>query len=184
MIVHRGQQERKIPPIDSRAVVEAALQIGHEQSRRHSFAGHVSQHEPDSSGSQVEEIVIVATDGARLNAFAGVIEGSQGRSFPGEEFALHRGRDSDFLQQGFIIGARRQVQVPDVDLPAETLHPGVTRSGTSGQADPDHAKDCFPLAATNLKKFTQHEGLATISQTSPQRGDVNRVRIPGPFWTG
>jgi len=165
VIVHSSQQDGKVAAIDSGAVVEAPLQIRHEQGRRHPLAGNVGHDKPDSARSQVEEIIIVAADGARLNAPAGVIERSQGRPFPGEKLALHRSGHGDFLQQGFVIGSRRHVQVPDVALWTDTLHTGVTRSEGSGQADPDNPKERLPRPAANFHKFAQLERFAAIRQT-------------------
>ncbi len=82
---------------DGALAAEIGLQIGHEESGGDAFAGDVADDQAETIGAEIEEVVIVAADGARGVAAAAIVEGRDRRTELGEKAALHFAGDFEFL---------------------------------------------------------------------------------------
>lgn len=76
---------------------EIGLQIGHEKRGGNSLPGDVADDETETIGAEVEEVVIVAADGARRAAVTGIIETADWRTKLWEKPALDFVGDFEFL---------------------------------------------------------------------------------------
>ena len=96
-LIDGAQEALGLVERDGALAAEIGLQIGHEQSGGDAFAGNVADDEAEAIGAEVEEIVIVAADGARGKAVAGIVERADGRTELREEAALDFVGDFEFL---------------------------------------------------------------------------------------
>ena len=82
---------------DGALAAEIGLQIGHEKSGGDALAGNVADDEAETIGAELEEVVIVAADGARRAAVTGIIETADWRTKLWEKAALDFVGDFQFL---------------------------------------------------------------------------------------
>ena len=82
---------------DGALAAEIGLQIGHEESCGDSLPGNVADDETETIRAEIEEVVIVAADGARRAAVTGIIETADGRTKLWEKAALDFVGDFEFL---------------------------------------------------------------------------------------
>jgi hypothetical protein len=73
-LVDGTEETRKIVESDGVAAAQIGLQIGHQESAGNSLPGDIGENESKARGAEIEEVVIVAADLARLHAGSGVFE--------------------------------------------------------------------------------------------------------------
>ena len=73
--------------------VHPGLQAAHQQSRRHAFAGHIADHDGDAPVGILDEVVIVAADGARGDGFRADVQA----------LYLGRGTQQPFLDERGLL---------------------------------------------------------------------------------
>src|SRR5882757_2741124 len=88
-LVDRVQQTLRLVPCNDALAAQVGLQIRHQESAGNSLPGDVTQHQTESFLAQIEKVVVIAPDLARLNTSAGILEGFQHRKRLGKEPGLH-----------------------------------------------------------------------------------------------
>src|SRR5229473_3913363 len=83
---------------DGALAAQIGLKIGHQESGGDTFPGDVADDETDTLAAEIQEVVIIATDFASLDAQAGIFEGFEWRLRLGEEPGLDLFGDFDFLR--------------------------------------------------------------------------------------
>ena len=78
-LVDGVQEPREIVESDGVTAAEIGLKIGHEECAGNSLPGNVSENEGEARGAEIEEVIVVATDLARLHTGAGIVEGGERR---------------------------------------------------------------------------------------------------------
>src|SRR5208282_6493908 len=87
--IHRLKQQRQVVERQRVLAADVGLEIGHQQRSGDALSRNVRQDDGEAAGAQIEEVVVVAADDARLDAAAGVFERGEWRHFLREEFRLH-----------------------------------------------------------------------------------------------
>jgi hypothetical protein len=82
---------------DGALAAEIGLKIGHEESCGDAFTGNVGDDEAETVRAEVEEVVVVAADGARGETSAAIVEGLDGGTELGEKAALDFVGDFELL---------------------------------------------------------------------------------------
>ena len=82
---------------DGALAAQIGLQIGHEEGGGDAFARNVADDEAEAVWAEVEEVVVVAADGARGITVAGIVERLNWRADLGEKTALDFVGDFEFL---------------------------------------------------------------------------------------
>src|SRR5271165_5447426 len=95
--VDRLQQPLRFFDRHGALTAQIGLQIGHEESGGNSLAGNVADYQAKPLLAQSQEIVVIATHLAGLNAASCVIQGFQGRQMLGKESSLYLFRDLELL---------------------------------------------------------------------------------------
>jgi hypothetical protein len=87
---------------DGALATEIGLKIGHKESGGDAFAGDVTDDEAEAAGTEIEKVVIVATDSARWIAVTAIVErGDRGANL-GEKATLDFAGDFEFLGSAAI----------------------------------------------------------------------------------
>jgi hypothetical protein len=79
-LVDGVEKAREIVKRDGVAAAEISLEIGHQQSAGNSLPGNVGKNQGKARGTEIEEVVVVAADLARLHAGSGVFERGERRT--------------------------------------------------------------------------------------------------------
>src|SRR5260370_317017 len=133
---------------DGTLAAQIGLKIGHQESGGDAFPGDVADDETDALAAEIQEVVIIATDFASLDAQASIFEGFEWRLRLGEETGPDLFGNFDFLR-GTAVG------VP-------TLWPG---------AAPALGGRGF-LVATNQRKGIAVEILEASKDAAPNRSGL------------
>ena len=96
-LVHRAHQTLQLVEGDGALAAHIGLQIGHQEGGSDSLSGDVPDDEAEALLAEIEEVVIVATDFAGLDADAGVFQGFERRLGLREKTGLDLLGDFDFL---------------------------------------------------------------------------------------
>lgn len=97
------EEAREIVESDGVAAAKIGLEIGHQQSASNSLPGNVGENEGEARGTEIEEIVIVAANLARLHAGSGVFESSERRTDLRKQAGLDVAGDIHFMS-GAALG--------------------------------------------------------------------------------
>ncbi len=96
-LIDCAQEALRLIERNSALAAEIGLQIGHQERGGDAFAGNVADNEAEPAGAEIEEIVIIAADGARGKAVAGVIERGNRRTDLRKKAALDFVGNFEFL---------------------------------------------------------------------------------------
>lgn len=96
-LIDGAQEALRLIERNSALAAEIGLQIGHQQRGGDPFAGNVADDETEPAGAEIEEIVIIAADGARGKAVAGIVERGNWRTDLRKKAALNFVGDFEFL---------------------------------------------------------------------------------------
>src|SRR5256885_190984 len=88
-LIHRSQQPLRVVPGNGTLAAEVRLQVGHQESARDALPCNVAQHQSNPLSSEVEEVVIIASDLASLAAESRIFQRPQSRETLWEESCLH-----------------------------------------------------------------------------------------------
>ena len=88
-LVERAHHAPQVLPGQPGLAAQVRLQIGHHQRPGDPLARDVGEHQTYLAAAQLEEVVVVAADGARLHAVAGAVECSKLRDAARQEPRLH-----------------------------------------------------------------------------------------------
>src|SRR5438034_8528595 len=83
---------------DGALAAEIGLQIGHQESSGDSFSGDVADDEAEAPLAEIQEVVVVAADFARLHAKARILKRLERGQSLREETGLDLLGDFDFLR--------------------------------------------------------------------------------------
>src|SRR5258708_1171210 len=83
---------------DGALAAQIGLKIGHQEGSGDAFSGDVADDETDAVAAEIEEVVIIATDFAGLDAQASIFEGFEWRLRLGKETSLDLLGNFDFLR--------------------------------------------------------------------------------------
>ena len=97
-VVDRAQQTRNIFQRQRILAAQIGLQVRHQQRGGHSLARNVGQHQTKTSRTEIEKVVVIAANGARLDAFAGTVQRRQRGRLLRQQTALHLARELHFLR--------------------------------------------------------------------------------------
>src|SRR6266851_4759443 len=82
---------------DGALAAQIGLKVGHQEGSGDAFSGDVADDKTDALAAEVEEVVIIATDFASLDAQASIFESFEGRHSLRKETRLHLLGDFKFL---------------------------------------------------------------------------------------
>src|SRR5262245_47016884 len=88
-LIHRSKESLRLFPGYRTLAAQIRLKICHQQSSRYALARDIGNHEAESPLAEVQEIVIIAADGASRVAKATIGEGLKGRMPLREEARLY-----------------------------------------------------------------------------------------------
>src|SRR5262249_5086028 len=97
-LVYSAQQPLWLVERNGTLAPQIRLQVSHEQSGRDAFSGNVADDQAEAAPPQVEKIVIVTADFARLDASTRIFQRVDGGKGLREEPSLHLSRDFDLLR--------------------------------------------------------------------------------------
>ena len=83
-VIHRMQQAFGMIQSDGTLAAQIRLQVGHEKGSGNSFTGNIADDQAEPSLAEIEEVEVIASDLAGLNAKASVFEGLRLREDLGE----------------------------------------------------------------------------------------------------
>jgi hypothetical protein len=184
MAIDRRQNSGKIAGSAFSPVVKAALEVGHQQRGCHAFPGNVGQNKTHATGPHVEKVIVVSPHGARLNAFAGIVERLQRRLVSREEPALNIVSDDDVLHERLVTRPRREIEIPYVGLGTQTFEADIALSWRTRGADPHHAKDGLARSVADVEEFSEFHEVAGVGETRPATRYIHRRGFPADIWTG
>ena len=101
-LVDGVEEAREIVKRDGVAASEIGLEIGHQQSAGNSLPGNVGENEGESRRTEIEEVVVVPADLARLHAGSGVFERGQWRADLREKTELDVAGDVYFMSSAAL----------------------------------------------------------------------------------
>src|SRR6266567_898524 len=96
-LVHGTQEPLRLIESNGALAAQIGLQVGHQESGGDSFSGDVTDHEAEALLAEIEEVIIIATNFAGLDAKASIFKSFQGRLRLGEEPGLDLLSDFEFL---------------------------------------------------------------------------------------
>jgi hypothetical protein len=97
-LVHGTQEALGLVEGDGALAAQIGLKIGHQESGGDAFPGDVADDETDTLAAEIQEVIIIATDFASLDAQASIFEGFEWRLRLGEEPGLDLFGNFDFLR--------------------------------------------------------------------------------------
>jgi hypothetical protein len=118
-LVYGSQQLSRLIERHLTLDLEVGLEIRHQKSGGDSFAGHVARHKPETPFAKIQEIEIIPSDLASLDARTRVFECSNGRRDLREKPCLDLSGNFEFL-----CGAAFRFLLPGHHAPLKFNLPG------------------------------------------------------------
>src|SRR5579862_7110700 len=78
-LVYRLQETLWLVKSNGALAAQVALQVGHQKRRANAFARSIADDESQAVAAKIQKVIVVAAHLARLNADAGVIQGTKRR---------------------------------------------------------------------------------------------------------
>src|ERR1700732_4164467 len=89
--------------VDEDLAAQRGLQAGHEERGGNSFTGNVGDGDSQMRGAELNEVVVVAADGARSFADGFDFNAGNVRQNSGKELVLHFPRDGNFVFEALAL---------------------------------------------------------------------------------
>src|SRR5882672_1330238 len=103
--IHRLKKPMRIFESHGVLAAQIGLKIGHEQSGGNALAGNVREADAKTAGDEIEKIIIIAADHARLNARGGIAWGKR-RACTSRAISMSRATRRSASMRSAIFSAR------------------------------------------------------------------------------
>src|SRR5262245_36712798 len=121
-LVHR-REERQWFRRDGALPAQVGLQVGHQQRRGDPLPRDVTNHKAEPVAAQVQEVVIVAANLARLDAHASVLECADGRHGLRKQPGLYLTRDVELVSDAALrLRSFGDLAALQLDLTGDGIH--------------------------------------------------------------
>jgi len=193
-LVDGVEQAREIVEGDGIAAAKIGLQISHQQSAGNSLPGNVRENEGDARRTEIEEVVIVAADLARLHAGSGVFESGERWADLREKAELDVAGDVHFMSGaafafhtiGYVL---REANVFEGDgrLPSDGIEETLVFTGVGlfgkGLAKNQETHEMSAVADQGHETFGRKRGERKFFRciAGIGRGNVPRAATSGEF---